>query len=114
MGLTISGGEGFEQFLNSRIKIGSEVIDITKRNGAEMQQKAQQLAPVDTGFLKRSINLNFENKIVTFSSVVSGNANYDAYQEYGTRYMPGTPHIRPAFFYQKQKFIDEISKAAKR
>lgn len=35
---------------------------------------------------------------------VESTAEYAAYEEYGTRFMKGKPHIRPAFDEQKEKF----------
>lgn len=110
MGVSISGGQGFEQFLDAQMKVGDDVIQVVRRNGAQMQQRAQLLAPVDTGFLKRDIYLDFELKGLNYSAQISGDADYDAYQEYGTRYMAGKPHIRPAYFYQRAEFVQDIRK----
>lgn len=108
MGVTLSGGSGFEHFLDAKINVGTEVIEVIKRNGAQMQQRAQSLAPVDTGFLKRDITLSFTNAGVEFAAAISGDAEYDPYQEYGTRFMAGKPHIRPAYYYQRVQFTKDI------
>lgn len=76
MGVTLSGGSGFEHFLDAKINVGTEVIEVIKRNGAQMQQRAQSLAPVDTGFLKRDITLSFTNSGVEFAAAISGDAEY--------------------------------------
>lgn len=109
MGLVLSGDSGLSQFLEAKTKIGTEVIAAVKRNGASMQEQAQRNAPVDTGFLKRQIFLNLINAGTDFSAEVSGDASYDPYQEYGTRFMPGKPHIRPAYYSQRDQFIKDIN-----
>ncbi|WP_334104623.1 HK97-gp10 family putative phage morphogenesis protein [Muricomes intestini] len=80
-------------------------------NGAEMHQKAQRFAPVDTGNLKRSIRINKENAGLAVR--VSSTAEYALYQEYGTRYMAGTPHVRPAFRIQSAKFKNDMQRLVK-
>lgn len=41
---------------------------------------------------------------------VESTAEYAGYQEYGTRFMKGKPHIRPAFDEQKGKFKSDLGK----
>lgn len=110
--MSISGGEGLTTFFNAKQKIGSEAIAVVKRNGTEMQYQAMKNAPVLTGFLKRNITLNFINSMTDFAAQVDSKASYAPYQEYGTRFMAGTPHIRPAYASQKKQFVDEISRLA--
>lgn len=114
MGVTLSGGSGFEHFLDAKINVGSEVIEVVKRNGAQMQQRAMELAPTDTGFLKRNIFLSLTNAGVEFAAAISGDAEYDPYQEYGTRFMAGKPHIRPAYYYQRVQFTKDIGELVRR
>jgi HK97 gp10 family phage protein len=84
----------------------SDVKNVVKLNGSEMQRGAQRYAPVDTGNLKRFISYNYEDDGLT--AKVTSEAAYAAYQEYGTRFQPGTPHIRPSYFDQRKKFIDDM------
>ena len=77
-------------------------------NGGEMQQKAMEYAPVDTGFLKRAISLSIEDNGMT--AIVRSEADYAGYQEWGTRYQPGTAHVGPAFKAQKPKFKEDMKK----
>lgn len=114
MGVTLSGGSGFEHFLDAKINVSTEVIEVVKRNGAQMQQRAQSLAPVDTGVLKRDITLSFTNAGVEFAAAISSDVEYASYQEYGTRFMPGKPHIRPAYYYQRVQFTKDIRELALR
>ncbi len=86
----------------------SAVKTAVKKNGAEMQKKAQKEAPVDTHYLQRSITLEITDGGMT--AEVESTAEYAAYQEYGTRFMKGKPHIRPAFDEQKGKFKSDLGK----
>lgn len=102
------------QALKNALKIRTmacenDVSKIIKVNGAEMQRKAMRAAPVDTGFLKRSITLD----VNALQAKVTSEAEYAAYQEYGTRFQNGTPHIRPAFYDQKPIFLKDMEKLAK-
>ncbi len=86
----------------------SAVKTAVKKNGAEMQKKAQKEAPVDTHHLQRSIMLEITDGGMT--AEVESTADYAGYQEYGTRFMKGKPHIRPAFEEQKGKFKSDMQK----
>lgn len=80
-------------------------------NASEMQRKAQRYAPVDTGNLKR--NINMYQKDGGFTGEVRSEAEYAPYQEYGTRFQPGKAHIRPAFHEQKTKYINDLKRLMK-
>ncbi|QOV19035.1 HK97 gp10 family phage protein [Blautia liquoris] len=88
-----------------------DVKQVVRVNGAEMHQKTQRFAPVDTGALKRNIRLDIENQ--GMAAKVTSEAEYAPYQEYGTRYMAGTPHVRPAFRIQSAKFKNDMQRLVK-
>lgn len=108
--ISIKEDENFTRFLTKNANLGNDVIKVVKEHGANMHQLAQQYAPVDTGFLKRHIKLDNKFHEMTYLAVVSGNAEYDPYQEYGTRYQPGTPHLRPALYNTEDKFIEDMDR----
>ena len=56
--IKIVGMEKLQRKLKQNVRI-DDVKKVVRHNGAEMQAKAQQKAPVDTGYLKRSIGLEF-------------------------------------------------------
>lgn len=87
------------------------VRNVVKKHGAQMQSTSQRLAPVDTGFLKQNIKLYVEDGGLT--ARVKSEADYAVYQEYGTRFQSGTPHIRPAFNRQRSPFISDMQKQLK-
>ena len=109
-GVTIKGIDVLQKKLRDNIAL-DDVRDVVRLNGAEMQAKAQRAAPVDTGFLKRDITLAITGS--GMSAKVTGEADYDPYQEYGTRFMEGTPHIRPSYKEQKEQFKKDMSKLVK-
>jgi len=61
--------------------------------GALWESYAKQLAPVDTGRLRNSIEHHAES---TNTMIVETNVEYAIYQELGTRYQSGTPFIKPS------------------
>lgn len=95
------------------IKAGLEVKVRTTvlRNASEMQTKAQKLAAVDTGFMKRSIGLTQGGGGLNIK--VSPTAEYAPYVEYGTRYQAAQPFMRPAFQQQEKKFKSDVDKLLK-
>lgn len=91
----------------------SLVKETIKMNGAEMQEKAQRNAPVDTGHLKRSIGLASDIASGGLSVRVKANANYAPYVEFGTRYMYAQPYMRPAFSKQSTQFKKDMKRIMK-
>lgn len=105
----LQGSKNLEDFLNRHIENAVPlVVDVVKTNTGEMQTSAQRKAPVDTGFLKRHIFLDINSESTSINGQISGDAEYDPYQEYGTRFMAAQPHIRPAFYEQRTKFRKDI------
>ena len=89
----------------------SAVKTVVQKNGSEMQTKAQQKAPVDTGNLKRSIGLVMRDGGLT--AEVEPTAEYAPYVEFGTRFMNAQPYLKPAFEEQKEKFKKDMDKLAR-
>ena len=72
--------------------------------GLEMVDLARSLAPVDTGALRDSIYARGSGFDLEFGNAV----DYGAYQEFGTRFQPGTPHIRPALDAHSQRILEAV------
>jgi len=77
-------------------------------NSAEMQNSMMRSAPVDTGYLKRSIELNMSDG--GFTGKVTPTAHYAPYLIYGTRYMYARDFFRPNFYRQRDKFINDMKR----
>lgn len=58
-----------------------------------VEGKAKIKAPVDTGFLSNSIQVD---EVTEHQATVVAGAEYAIYQEMGTRFMPAHPFMRPA------------------
>lgn len=63
------------------------------------------------GTLKRSMKQQITNGGLT--GEVSYNADYAAYQEYGTRFIPARKYLGKPFLSEKIKFINELKELAK-
>lgn len=89
----------------------ADVKTIVRANGIEMNRTASRLAPVDTGFLRRSIIFEIANGGLTATSTAG--AEYAPYLEYGTRFMSAQPFMRPAYNQQKAKFKSDLGRLVK-
>lgn len=76
--------------------------------GTEMVDLARSLAPVDTGALRDSIYARASGFELEFGNAV----DYGAYQEFGTRFQAGTPHIRPALDAYSQRILEAVLQGA--
>lgn len=115
-GVQLEGVREFNRALNNFSTFREKAKEIVAKNGAEMQQKTQEYAPVDTGYLKRSVSLAISeggNSATVESKTGEGKDNYAVYQEFGTRYQSGTPHVKPAFDQQKEKFKEDFKRMVK-
>ena len=105
--IKIVGMEKLQKKLKKNVRM-DDVKRVVRHNGAEMQEKAQRNAPVDTGHLKRSIRL--ETTDAGMTAEVQPTADYAPYVEYGTRFMEAQPYLKPAFDDQKEKFKKDMKK----
>lgn len=106
-GVKIIGIEKIQKKLRQNVQM-ADVKKVVRHNGAEMQAKAQQNAPVDTGTLKRSIGIEITDGGMT--AEVGPTADYAPYVELGTRLMEAQPYLGPAFNEQKEKFKKDMKK----
>lgn len=88
-----------------------DVKRVVKMNAAEMNSKASRNAPVDTGFLRRSIVFELSNGGLSGSSTAG--AEYAPYLEYGTRFMEAQPFMGPAYRAQKEIFKRDMDRLVK-
>ncbi len=96
---------------NAHAKAVAQSVQVVKNNTEETMKMAKAYAPVDTGFLKNNIVTRYEG----MSGIVHSQASYSGFQEFSTRYMTGTPFMRPAlnFIYPKfQKDMTDVMKGA--
>ncbi|MRI74098.1 hypothetical protein FDP51_08780 [Enterococcus mundtii] len=104
-GLQIKGLRALDQKLARNIQM-KEVRQIIRTNGTEMNETAQRKAPVDTSFLRRSINFSMLDS--GFTAMSMAGADYAGYVEWGTRFMSAQPYMKPAFISQKVRFLTDL------
>lgn len=102
----IDGFDKLEAKLKRNMDLGA-VRTRVRKNGSEMHKKAQKNVPVDSGNLKRNIELDITDNGLT--AEVEPTADYAAYVEYGTRFMEAQPYLKPAYDEQKKKFIKDLN-----
>lgn len=113
----IDGFDKLEAKLKRNMDLGA-VRTVVRKNGADLQTKAQKNAPVGTpqstgipgyvgGKLKQSIGLDITDGGLT--AEVEPTADYAAYVEYGTRFMEAQPYLKPAYDEQKKKFVKGLN-----
>ena len=107
MGVQVIGFDKLEAKLTKNMDL-SAVRTVVRKNGSEMQKKAQKNAPVDTGHLMRSIDLEITDGGKT--AEIEPTADYGAYVELGTRFMNAQPYLKPGFDEQKGKFKSDMKK----
>lgn len=71
----------------------------------EIQRMAQQLAPVDTGFLRSNIYVQDDGE---WTRLVISGADYSAYVEFGTRTMQAQPFLVPAAEHFRRPFEQAV------
>ena len=88
-------------------KLRKTLPGVLKECADRIADKAQQLAPKDTGILAESIAS--ESKSLT--AVVTTDTPYAASIEFGTEHDSGKPFLRPAFDMNEKHTEDEVKKA---
>lgn len=109
-GLRVKGVAEFQKKLLKNATL-ADVKTAVRNNGIEMNRTASRLAPVDTGFLRRSIVFAIADGGLTATSTAG--AEYAPYLEYGTRFMSAQPFMRPAYNQQKAKFKSDMGRLVK-
>lgn len=104
------GLEQMELALGKAAERHKDEIEASLKNHTErLKKEAIAKAPEDTGFLKEQITTSYGN----MEGTVTDGASYAGYQEYGTRFQPGTPHMRPAFEIESKAFEQDVKKIMK-
>lgn len=78
----------------------------------DIEARAKELAPVDTGNLRRSIHCEFAPDGLT--GAVGTVVEYAVYQEFGTVKMPPHPYLRPAADEVGPSFVQALTNLARR
>lgn len=84
--------KGFDSLLRQRGPVGAAL----KRWARAVQSAAQRYAPVDTGTLRDSINIEYGKNEDDIWADIGTDVFYAGYQELGTSRNPPHPFLRPA------------------
>ncbi|MFS1663348.1 HK97-gp10 family putative phage morphogenesis protein [Streptococcus sp. zg-JUN1979] len=79
---------------------------VIKNNTEKVKAKAKELVGYDTGFEHDHIKSSYPNQL---EGHVTDEAAYGGYQEYGTRFQAGHPHMRPALWDVEKDFQKEMT-----
>ncbi len=109
--------QGVEQLTMVIKGAGTKVLDgaskAVKNNTEKLKTTAQDKAPVaavNGGYLKSQIKTSNHGPL---EGHVDDEAAYAGYQEYGTRFQEGTPHLRPAIREVEPKFKQDMTDVMK-
>ena len=105
---------GMEQLTMTISGAGAKVFEqsakVVKNNAEKLKSKAQAKAPKDTEFLKDHIKTSYP---AALEAHINSEAAYAGYQEYGTRFQPGKPHMRPALREIEPEFKKDMTDVMK-
>ncbi|MEQ7202355.1 HK97-gp10 family putative phage morphogenesis protein [Lactococcus lactis] len=108
--MKISGIDALQKKLRKNATL-DDVKHVVKSNIVSMNKNMQNLAPVDTGNMKRSITSEFTDG--GFTGTTEPHTDYAGYVEYGTRFQSAQPFVKPAYNEQKGVFIKELERLLK-
>lgn len=117
----IEGLSALVHKLNALKYSGTQIRDVVKKNGAELQQQTQKNMLEEykghyegkkfvkpTGATRRSAAVEIKDNGMT--AVVAPNTSYFPYLEYGTRFMEARPTLGPAFKKVSPIFTNDIKR----
>ena len=108
--MDLSGVEKLEMTIyNSHSKAVEQANKVTKNNGERLKKRAKDEAPFDTYFLKEQI----VSRHSPLTAIVHAQASYSGYQEYGTRFMPAHPFMKPALLWVQPKYQKDMTDVMK-
>ncbi len=108
--MKITGIDALQKKLRKNVTL-NDVKYVVKSNTVSMNKNMQKLAPVDTGYMKRSIISDFTDG--GLSGTTSPHTDYAGYVEHGTRFQAAQPFVKPAFDVQKKVFKNDLERLTK-
>lgn len=108
--MKITGIDALQKKLRKNATL-DDVKHVVKSNIVSMNKNMQNLAPVDTGNMKRSITSEFTDGGLT--GTTEPHTDYAGYVEYGTRFQSAQPFVKPAYNEQKGLFIKDLERLLK-
>jgi len=92
-----------------RDELEKKIAKVLEEIGLTAETEAKQLAPVDTGRLRASL----DHKVEGHTVYIGTNVEYGKYQEFGTSNMKAQPFLKPAVIGQIEKYKQMVREALK-
>lgn len=89
--------EGMQRAAEAERKLIRTAVFHLNSAAASMETLGRELAPVDTGFMRDHLTQTEEASEDSLRSVVTSEADYSVYVEYGTVNQDAQPFFTPAF-----------------
>ena len=86
-------------------RIEKALSQLVRKHAFGIEARAKQLAPVDTGLLRNSIQTDIKGPL---KATVGTNVEYASHQEFGTRHQKGKPFLTPAADEQKKELEKDV------
>lgn len=103
---------GFNMMALSR-RVRENIADELNSGAESCVSLAQQLSPVDTGFMKENIAQTEEATPDHLKVTMESQADYSAFVEYGTINMDAQPFMTPAFESARRQVNNGLLRALK-
>lgn len=84
---------------------------VMRKSMANIARDARKKAPVITGNLRRSFDIEITNN--GEKGVIHNYAEYSGYVELGTRFKHARPFLKPAFEKEIPRFLDDMGRIAR-
>ena len=85
-----------------------EIKNVVKETAFKIQANAKQRTPVDTGHLKRNIEVDISQD--ELSADIGTNVEYGKYVEFGTATQKSQPFLFPAYEEEKDEYISNLER----
>ena len=119
--------DGFDDLIKRIDEVGKmkEAKAIVKESTVNVARKSQELVPVGygerypvkskkpKGYVGGTLKRSQKVTITDYAGMVSFNADYAAYQEYGTRYQTARKYLGTPFIKERSSFISKLKRLAK-
>lgn len=89
----------------------AEVKAVVATSAQSIQRNAKVRSPVDTGFLRSSIEIQFF--LSGLAAIVEATAEYAGYVEFGTRYQTPQPFLIPSYEEEMPNYLRAAGEALK-
>ena len=98
----------YNRLPNAADALHAAVVAQVKRSTLDVEKRAKEIVPVQTGTLRRSIHSVFEND--GLRGICGPSVDYAEPVEYGGRGRPPRPYMRPAARMVLPQFVEQVKR----